>query len=161
MSTASGAPPAEVAERQRWMRTLALAPVADLDTAWQRIDPKPTVQAIRGPETGLVMVRARIDAGGDRFNLGEATVSRATVRLTGDPLAEDVVGTSYLLGTDVEHARLAAVFDGLLSDAGMRDRVLTEVVAPLERAQAERDEQRRVDARSTLVDFFTVSREHA
>lgn len=161
MSTASGAPPVEVAERQRWMRTLALAPVADLDTAWQRIDPQPTVQAIRGPETGLVMVRARIDAGGDRFNLGEATVSRATVRLTGDPLAEDVVGTAYLLGTDVEHARLAAVFDGLLADAGLRDRVLAEVVTPLEHAQAERDETRRVEARSTLVDFFTVSREHA
>jgi alpha-D-ribose 1-methylphosphonate 5-triphosphate synthase subunit PhnG len=160
MQTEPGVPPA-VAERQRWMRTLALAPTAELDAAWRRLDPKPDVQAIRGPETGLVMVRARVDAGGDRFNLGEATVSRATMRLHGGPLDADVVGTSYLLGTDLEHARLAAVFDGLLTDAGLRERVLAEVVEPLEDARAERDEARRVEARSTLVDFFTVSREHA
>ena len=76
------------------------------------------MQAIRGPEAGLVMVRARIDGGGARFNLGEATVTRATVRLHGEPLAATAVGTSYVLGTDLGHARLAAVFDGLLSDAG-------------------------------------------
>jgi len=160
MQTEPGVP-AAVAERQRWMRTLALAPTTELDAAWRRLDPKPDVQAIRGPETGLVMVRARVDAGGDRFNLGEATVSRATVRLHGGPLDTDVVGTSYLLGTDLEHARLAAVFDGLLADDSLREQLLADVVEPLEDARVERDEARRVEARSTLVDFFTVSREHA
>jgi alpha-D-ribose 1-methylphosphonate 5-triphosphate synthase subunit PhnG len=106
------------------------------------------------------MVRARTDGGGARFNLGEATVARATVRLHGEPLAAATVGTSYVLGTDLQHARLAAIFDGLLSDAGQRGRVLAEVVAPLEREQAERDGLRRAEARSTLVDFFTVAREH-
>ncbi len=154
------APGADIAARQRWMRTLALADPDALDAAWQGWEPKPAVQAIRGPEAGLVMVRARIDGGGARFNLGEATVTRATVRLHGEPLAAAAVGTSYVLGTDLEHARLAAIFDGLLSDAGQRERVLAEVVAPLERAQAERDGVRRAEARSTLVDFFTVAREH-
>ena len=150
----------DIAARQRWMRTLALADPDALDAAWQGWEPKPAVQAIRGPEAGLVMVRARTDGGGARFNLGEATVARATVRVHGDPLAAAAVGTSYVLGTDLEHARLAAIFDGLLSDAGLRQRVLAEVVAPLEREQAERDGLRHAEARSTLVDFFTVAREH-
>jgi len=153
-------PGAGTAARQRWMRTLAMAGSDALDAAWQGWEPKPAVQAIRGPEAGLVMVRARTDGGGARFNLGEATVTRATVRLHGEPLAADAVGTSYVLGTDLEHARLAAIFDGLLTDAGQRERVLAEVIAPLEQAQAERDEVRQVEARSTLVNFFTVSREH-
>lgn len=142
------------------MRTLAMADPAALDAAWQGWAPKPAVQAIRGPEAGLVMVRARADSGGARFNLGEATVVRATVRLHGEPLADDSVGTSYVLGTDLEHARLAAIFDGLLADAAQRERVLAEVITPLEQAQTERDRERLAEARSTLVDFFTISREH-
>jgi alpha-D-ribose 1-methylphosphonate 5-triphosphate synthase subunit PhnG len=153
-------PGVDTAARQRWMRTLAMAGPDALDAAWQGWEPKPAVQAIRGPEAGLVMVRARTDGGGTRFNLGEATVTRATVRLHGEPLAAVAVGTSYVLGTDLEHARLAAIFDGLLTDAGQRDRVLAEVIAPLEQAQAELDNVRQADARSTLVNFFTVSREH-
>jgi alpha-D-ribose 1-methylphosphonate 5-triphosphate synthase subunit PhnG len=140
------------------MRTLAMADPDALAAAWQGWEPKPAIQPIRGPEAGLVMVRARIDGGGARFNLGEAT--RATMRLHGEPLAADAVGTSYVLGTDLEHARLAAIFDGLLTDAGQRERVLAELIEPLERAQAERDGARLADARSTIVDFFTVSREH-
>jgi alpha-D-ribose 1-methylphosphonate 5-triphosphate synthase subunit PhnG len=150
----------DVATRQRWMRTLATAEPDALEAAWQDWEPKPAVQAIRGPEAGLVMVRARIGGGGPRFNLGEATVTRATVHLHGEPLADGTVGTCYALGTDLEHARLAAIFDGLLADTGLRERVLAEVIAPLEQAQAERDRIRRAEARSTLVDFFSVAREH-
>lgn len=153
-------PADEVTVRQRWMRALAMADPAALDAAWQDWTPKPTVQAIRGPEAGLVMVRARSDGGGARFNLGEATVTRATMRLHGAPLTADAVGTSYVLGTDLEHARLAAIFDGLLTDAGQRERVLAEVIRPLEEALASRDGIRLAEARSTLVDFFTVAREH-
>jgi alpha-D-ribose 1-methylphosphonate 5-triphosphate synthase subunit PhnG len=154
------APSEDVAARQRWMRTLAMAGPDPLKTAWRNWEPKPAVQPIRGPETGLVMVRARIGGGGVRFNLGEATVSRATVLLHGEPLAADAVGTCYVLGTELEHARLAAIFDGLLADAGLRERVLAEVIEPLEQTQAERDRIGRAEARSTLVDFFSVAREH-
>ena len=150
----------DVAGRPRWMRTLAAADPEALAAAWRNWQPKPAVQAIRGPEPGLVMVRARIGGGGERFNLGEATVTRATVRLHGEPLGADAVGTGYVLGTDLEQARLAAIFDGLLAVAGLRERVLAEVIAPLEQAQAEHDQLRRAEARSTAVDFFSVAREH-
>ena len=149
------------ARRQDWMRTLGSATSAELDTAWQEWHPKPEVQDVRGPEAGLVMVRGRIDAGGARFNLGEATVTRSTVRLQGTGLTDDLMGSSYVLGTDLEHARLAAVFDGLLTDPTLGDRVQIEVIGPLARRQDARDAARHHDAQSTLVDFFTVSREHS
>jgi alpha-D-ribose 1-methylphosphonate 5-triphosphate synthase subunit PhnG len=142
------------------MRALALADADALAAVWQGWAPKPEVEAIRGPEVGLVMVRGRIDAGGNKFNVGEATVARATVRLHGPPLSADVLGTSYVIGTDLKHARIAAIFDGMLCDAGLRERVLAEVVAPLDFEQAERDTARRAEARATVVDFFTVAREH-
>jgi len=143
------------------MRTLAAAGAAELAAAWERWEPKPEVQDVRGPEAGLVMVRGRIDAGGARFNLGEATVVRSSVRLHGSFLERDLLGSSYVLGTDLAHARLAAVFDGLLSAEPVHARVAEEVLVPLQDAQRVRDETRGAEARSTRVDFFTVSREHA
>jgi alpha-D-ribose 1-methylphosphonate 5-triphosphate synthase subunit PhnG len=105
------------------------------------------------------MVQGRIGGTGDRFNLGEATVSRATVMLHGAG-ADEASGTSYVLGSHPEHAGLAAVFDALLSAPTQRERVLTDVIEPLEREQTKRDSAANADARSTVVDFFTVAREH-
>ena len=41
----------------------------------------PAHEDLREPENGLVMVRGRVGGDGAPFNLGEATVSRAAVRL--------------------------------------------------------------------------------
>lgn len=142
------------------MRVLATARSDELAAAWNEWKPKPEVHEIRGPEAGLVMVRGRADAGGARFNLGEATVTRATVRLAGPSLTADALGSAYVLGSDLQRARLAAIFDGLLSDAGLHDRVHSEVVTPLAEQQESADSGRQAEARSTLVDFFTVAREH-
>src|SRR5215207_6720714 len=63
-------------------------------------------EVLRGPETGLVTVRGRIGGGGAPFNTGEATVTRATVRL---PSGQ--VGHAYALGRDKEKVRIAAILD--------------------------------------------------
>ena len=55
----------------------------------------PAHENLREPENGLVMVRGRIGGDGAPFNLGEATVSRAAVRL-----ATGEVGFGYTLGRD-------------------------------------------------------------
>ena len=66
----------------------------------------PDHEDLREPENGLVMVRGRVGGDGAPFNLGEATVSRAAVRLsTGE------VGFGYTLGRDREKARLIALCD--------------------------------------------------
>ncbi|ETA06605.1 MULTISPECIES: phosphonate C-P lyase system protein PhnG [Gordonia] len=158
-NAADAADPA-VTARQNWMRTLASSPAEAVEAAWHQWEPKPAVQEIRSPETGLVMLRARIDSVGDRFNVGEATVTRATVRLHGAPLSADAVGSAYILGTNRDHAHAAACFDALLCDDTERARVLAEVVEPMRKAADDLDTARRAEARSTLVDFFNVSREH-
>jgi len=144
-------------ERRRTARVLAGASESRLADLWRTWTDRPEVEYLRGPEAGLVMVQARTGGTGDRFNLGEATVCRATVAVRdGD---EQAIGTAYVLGSHPEHAALAAIFDGML-ESSARDRVLDEVIAVLEHEQQQRDLQARSDARSTVVDFFTVAREN-
>ncbi|WP_245884734.1 phosphonate C-P lyase system protein PhnG [Glaciihabitans tibetensis] len=148
-----------VVDRRRAARVLSGAAPAELAELWAAWDEQPEVTYLRGPEAGLVMVQGRVGGTGDRFNLGEATVTRATVMLHGAGV-DEVSGTSYVLGSHPEHAGLAAVFDALLAAPAQRDRVLAGVIEPLERRQTERDAAAQADARSTVVDFFTVAREH-
>jgi len=148
-------------QRRRAARVLAGAATAELDACWAAWPEPPAVDWLRSPEPGLVMVQGRIGGTGDRFNLGEATVTRATARLEGGGLAAPAVGTAYVLGSDTEHAGLAAIFTALLADQATREAVLARVIAPLEAAQLERDRAARDEARSTVVDFLTVARENA
>src|ERR1700756_1475895 len=66
--------------RRRWMSILARAEAAQIATMLQHCGPLPAYTIIRGPETGLVMVRGRAGGGGAPFNLGEMTVTRCTLR---------------------------------------------------------------------------------
>ncbi|MGE6785494.1 phosphonate C-P lyase system protein PhnG [Ensifer adhaerens] len=138
--------------RKNAMGLLARATLDELNAAWAALADKPEVHPVRGPETGLVMVRGRIGGGGDPFNLGEATVSRATIRLsTGE------IGHGQLLGTDKERARLAAIFDALSQRDGNR----TEVEALLGRVaeRLSKEERRKAEeTAATRVDFFTMVR---
>ena len=81
------------------------------------------------PENGLVMVRGRIGGDGAPFNLGEATVSRAAVRLsTGE------IGFGYVLGRDREKARMIALCDAMVQSNEFADAVEAKVLAPLRAA---------------------------
>ena len=137
--------------RQEAMAVLSHAAPARLAQIWSGWADKPAFHKVRGPETGLVMIRGRAGGGGNPFNLGEATVTRATVRLeTGE------VGHSYALGRDGEKATISAVLDALFQ----RDpaAVETQVLAPLRAALADADKQRRDETAATKVDFFTMVR---
>ncbi len=138
--------------RKEAMRLLAQATLEELTTVWEALGEKPDVHPVRGPETGLVMVRGRIGGGGDPFNLGEATVSRATIRLsTGE------IGHGQLLGTDRQRARLAAIFDAL----SQRDGNKADVEALLRRVAerlAQEERRKAEETAATRVDFFTMVR---
>lgn len=144
--------PVQVARRAS-MAFLARASGEELQALWQAWSDKPEFEVLRGPETGLVMLRGRIGGGGTPFNVGEATVTRATVRLSNGS-----VGHSYALGRDQEKARLAALFDALWLDEGRRDAVETQVLNVLRTRLDEADATRRGEAAATKVDFFTMVR---
>ncbi len=141
-----------VSERKRAMGLLARASTEELQAGWLAIEPKPEVHPVRGPETGLVMVRGRVGGGGDPFNLGEATVSRATVRL-----GSGEIGHGQLLGNDREKARLAAIFDALYQRPEHRftvDKLIDQVEGRIDAEDRKHAEQ----TAATRVDFFTMVR---
>jgi len=137
--------------RQEAMAVLSHAAPGRLAELWSAWADKPAFHKVRGPETGLVMVRARAGGGGNPFNLGEATVTRATVRLeTGE------VGHAYCLGRDGDKALQSALFDALWQ----RDAATVEarVLAPLRAELEAADTRRRDETAATKVDFFTMVR---
>jgi len=139
--------------RQQLMRVCAQATADELAAALARLEPTPTYEMMRAPEIGLVMLRGRIGGDGAPFNFGEATVSRAVVRLrTGE------IGFGWRLGRALEAVRAGAIIDALWQSPAWRDRVVDEVLNPLGlRQQRDRD---RADeqAAATKVDFFTMAR---
>lgn len=137
--------------RRLALNAMASAESAALTARWMDWAEKPEFRTLRGPETGLVMVRGRAGGGGAPFNLGETSVSRASVRL-----ASGEVGHGYCLGRDLEKARLIAVFDALFQREP--ERVEAEVLAPLRAVVSHADQQKREEAAATKVDFFTMVR---
>ncbi|MBX9463454.1 MAG: phosphonate C-P lyase system protein PhnG [Aquamicrobium sp.] len=135
------------------MAVLAAVPAVQLHRCWKEAAIIAEAETLRGPETGLVAVRGRIGGGGAPFNVGEATVTRATVRL-----ATGEVGHAYLLGRDGERARLAATVDALLQRADKAGEVEEQVLVPLRALQAAQEDRRRAETAATKVDFFTVAR---
>ena len=141
-------------DRSRWMSVLAQADGEDLAKQVRTLLPSlPRYAILRGPEMGLVMVRGRAGGEGPRFNLGEMTVTRCSVRLE-----QGTVGHAYIAGRDQRHAELAALLDALLQDEAEHRRLQTELIDPLAAKRAE--QKRTVSAKSaaTKVDFFTLVR---
>ena len=113
----------------------------------------PDHEDLREPENGLVMVRGRIGGDGAAFNLGEATVSRAAVRLsTGE------VGFGYALGRDGEKARMIALCDAMVQSDQFTSLIEAKVIAPLRAAISAKRNQKAAEAAATRVDFYTLVR---
>src|SRR6218665_424839 len=118
---------AETARAKRASDLIARATRAELHTLIEESGRGPEATPLRGPETGLVMVRGRIGGGGAPFNLGEVTVSRASVRL-----ASGTVGHAQVLGTDREKARLGALVHALWQEEATTTPVETALLSPVE-----------------------------
>lgn len=144
-------------ERQKWMALLARAPQPLLDDALTAHDGAQP-QWLRRPETGLMMVQGRAGGTGERFNLGEVTVTRCALRLA--QAADDApVGVAYVLGRNHRQAHMAAVADALLQDPAQRADLEVTLLAPVRRHLLHQQAQRHARAQTTKVDFLTVARE--
>ncbi len=140
------------ARRKVAMTVLAHADAADIAERLGAID-VPAHQALREAENGLVMVRGRIGGDGAAFNLGEATVSRAAVRL-----ATGEVGFGYTLGRDFDKARMIALCDAMVQSRELAEAVEMKVLSPLRGSMQGRRRQRSAEAAATRVDFYTMVR---
>jgi alpha-D-ribose 1-methylphosphonate 5-triphosphate synthase subunit PhnG len=143
--------------RAQWLALLARAPLPMLEQVLQ-----PHTQAaphwLRKPETGLMMVQARTGGTGERFNLGEMTVTRCALRLSNAAIHRHV-GVAYVVGRSHRHAYLAAVADALLLDESSHRELERSLLAPVRELLATNKAARQSKADTSKVDFFTVARE--
>lgn len=133
------------------MSLLAAARKERLDALFPR-DRLPAFTYLRRPETGLVMLRGRQGGTGSPFNIGEATLTRCSIRL-----GDGRVGHAFVMGRSHDHALSAAVCDALLQGPE-NARLTQEVITPLAHERAERERQMALKNAATKVDFFTMVR---
>ena len=141
--------------RARWMSSLALAQAGQLESYWESLSAKPQYRWLRPTECGLVMLRGRAGGTGRAFNLGEMTVTRASV-VIGGPAPK--TGFAYVAGRNARHAELAALFDALLQDDACRPILLRDLIAPIDAARKQAKAARGAAAAATRVDFTTMVR---
>jgi alpha-D-ribose 1-methylphosphonate 5-triphosphate synthase subunit PhnG len=133
------------------MSVLARANAAAIAARLEQCGDLPRHTRIRGPESGLVMVRGRAGGDGSAFNLGEMSVTRCTVR-TDDGL----LGHAYVAGRDGRQAELAALVDALLQDPFRTAEVQASVIEPLAAEQQSKREATAAKAAATRVEFFAM-----
>lgn len=152
----SSLPRAEPSARQRWLAVLARAPREALQRLAEPALAAHEYRWLRAPETGLVMLRARIGAHGDRFNLAEAPVTRCVARCA----AADggaTAGIGYVLGRDTERAAWVARLDALLQQPAHHDTLIAQVIEPLAAARAAADAEDAARLAPSRVRFDTLA----
>ncbi len=140
--------------RQRRLRLLARADTARLEALWAAWPETPLFHRLKQPETGLAMIRARAGGVGQRFNLGEMTVSRCVVVLE----ESNAMGVGYVQGRDQRKAELVALFDALAQDEAVAAQLERDMLLPLEAELLTTRRLREAKVAATKVDFFTLVR---
>jgi alpha-D-ribose 1-methylphosphonate 5-triphosphate synthase subunit PhnG len=141
-----------IARRKAAMAVLAHSSGAEIAACLEGVV-LPAYEKLREAENGLVMLRGRVGGDGAPFNLGEATVSRAAVRLsTGE------VGFGYTLGRDADKALMIALCDAMVQSREFADVVETKVIAPLHAARIAGRKHKAAQTAATKVNFYTMVR---
>jgi len=139
--------------RQIWLSVLAHSNADQLHAHWQSLHLNVAFERVRPAETGLTRLQARMGGTGKRFVMGDATVTRAVVKLPNGTL-----GFSYVLGRDKAHAERCALIDALLQQTETQELLQEKVIAPLAALREEQCQLRAREIASSKVDFFTLVR---
>lgn len=142
-----------IADRRTALGLLARSPAGLLAERLACIDGLPAFTWLRKPETGTVMLRGRIGGDGELFNVGEATLTRCTLRTD-----DGTIGVGTVLGRDAAKAERVALCDALLQCPATASRVLAEVIGPLAEAEHEGHAREAAGVAKSRVDFFTLVR---
>ncbi|WP_298722815.1 phosphonate C-P lyase system protein PhnG [uncultured Ferrovibrio sp.] len=145
-----------ITARQRRLAILARTDATALQQAWDGLAEKPRYRHLKVPETGLVMVRARAGGVGQRFNLGEMTVTRCVVAV--EAAGRELMGVGYVQGRDARKAELVALFDALALDPAHAPKIEADLIVPAQKLLAEKRQKRAEKVAATKVDFFTLVR---
>lgn len=152
MSTENtSASPRNPADRRKIMAVCTSATRNELATVLVSLGKLPPATDVRGVESGLVMLRGRMGGDGRPFNLGEASVTRAAIRLDDGRL-----GFAYQFGRDREKARSAALLDALWQ--GAERNAVEKALAPISARLAANAGRKARQVAATKVEFFTMVR---
>lgn len=149
--------PPDAAARREWLSVLAHAPRELLARHGEALGAQ-RFETLRAPETGLAMLRGRVGNGGDRFNLGEATMTRCVVRCRGVGGGTSA-GVGYVLGRDAERATWVARLDAMLQLPEHQADLLRDVIAPLREATRQRRADQAAQSAASRVRFVTLQPE--
>lgn len=136
--------------RKRWLAVMARADLDALETIWQDVGTDLAYDILRAPETGLIMARGRAGGTGQAFNLGEVSVTRATIRLS----TSQVIGHGYLMGRKQRQSLLIALLDGYLQ----LPEASADFIEKMAQDQQEKRQQHQAESATSKVDFFTLVR---
>ncbi|WP_423457466.1 phosphonate C-P lyase system protein PhnG [Ottowia sp. VDI28] len=145
--------------RPDWMALLARAPLPLLESALLPLQSERRTEWLRRPETGLYMVQGRTGGTGERFNLGEVTVTRCALRSVKEDASQAPAGVAYVLGRQHRQAELAALADALLQEGAHQEELVSGLLVSVSQYLAAQKAEKQAQVQSTKVNFFTVARE--
>ena len=141
-----------IKKRKFWMSLLATSNQSDLLNLWEQKKIKVNYVWLRTPEIGSIMAQGRMGVTGDKFNIGEVTITRCSLKLNCG-----TIGHSYVQGRSKKKAEISALCDALMQTK-MSKEINKNIIIPL--GKIKKDNKRKIlsKAEATKVDFFTLVR---
>jgi alpha-D-ribose 1-methylphosphonate 5-triphosphate synthase subunit PhnG len=141
-----------IEKRKSWMSLLATSSQSDLLNLWEQKKIKVNYVWLRTPEIGSIMAQGRMGVTGDKFNIGEVTITRCSLKLNCG-----TIGHSYVQGRSKKKAEISALCDALMQTK-MSKEINKNIIIPLEKIKKNNKDKILSKAEATKVDFFTLVR---
>ena len=139
-------------KRRSWMSLLATSNKNDLLNLWEQKKINIRYEWLRTPEIGSIMAQGRMGVTGDKFNIGEVTITRCSLKLNCG-----TIGHSYVQGRSKKKAEISALCDALMQTE-MSNEINKSIIIPLEKIKKNNKDKILSKAEATKVDFFTLVR---
>ena len=141
-----------IEKRKSWMSLLATSSQSDLLNLWEQKKIKVNYVWLRTPEIGSIMAQGRMGVTGDKFNIGEVTITRCSLKLNCG-----TIGHSYVQGRSKKKAEISALCDALMQTK-MSKEINKNIIIPLKKIKKDNKDKILSKAEATKVDFFTLVR---
>ena len=141
-----------IEKRKFWMSLLATSNQSDLLNLWEQKKIRVNYIWLRTPEIGSIMAQGRMGVTGDKFNIGEVTITRCSLKLNCG-----TIGHSYVQGRSKKKAEISALCDALMQTK-MSKEINKNIIIPLGKIKKDNKDKILSKAEATKVDFFTLVR---